>query len=387
MNIQDYLNRKLESIKKSNRFRVPIIQKPISSNLRLINDQEIIQFSSNDYLGLSKDERLIEAAINAAKEFGVGSTGSRLITGTTELHEKLEGELAKFKDTEKALFFNSGYSANLGVICSLLGLNDVVYNDELNHSSILCGVKQSNAMKIDFKHLSLKNLEEKLIATRNDYRNALIVSESVFSMDGDIADIQNLYQVSEKYDCWLMIDEAHSTGVYNEDGGGLVKQLGLSKKVDIQMGTCSKSLGVQGAYIAGSEELIEFLKQRAKTYIYSTSSSPMIIGSVLESIKVCIEEKWRREKLFQNVRIIRDFCDQIKNRNGVRVVPGTSQIICLEFEDIESCLKASKKLFEYGIWIHAVRPPTVKTPRLRISPNALHSENEIDKLTIALNDL
>ena len=389
MDFKDFLSNKLKSIEKANWKRNLIIQKPIDSIRRIVHlgegfdsvDKEVIQFSSNDYLGLSQDPRLIEAALEACKEYGFGATGSRLITGTSALHIQFEEKLAEFKSTEKALFFSSGYAANVGTISALVGKQDLILSDELNHSSILSGAKLSGAELIEYEHLSIDSLEQKLIEYRKDYKNALICTESVFSMDGDIADLKSIVEIAEKYDAWLLVDEAHSTGVFGGEGRGLVYKLGLTDKVHIQMGTCSKALGVEGGYIAGPTELIDFLSQRAKTFVYSTAPSIPVIAALMESLKICQAENWRREKLFKNVQLIRAFCSV----QGLELIEGQSQIICLKMPSNEIALKWSEKLMELGVWVQAIRPPTVKTPRLRISVSALHDESHLKKLFEALN--
>lgn len=380
MKLEHFLESKLESLDKAHRLRTLTVHKPIDAVIRAVDGKEIIQFSSNDYLGLAFDERIIEACCKAAREYGIGSTGSRLITGTTDLHIELEQAIADFKGTEAALFFNSGYSANVGAISSLLSKADVIYSDALNHSSILSGAKLSGAQIVEYEHLLIEDAKNKIRATRNDHRHALIISESVFSMDGDVADLKALAELAEDLDCWLMIDEAHSAGIYNEDGGGLVKQLGLNDKVHIQMGTCSKAIGLQGAYIAGSRQLIDFLTQRARTFIYSTASSPVIAASIIESLKIIKKENWRRDKLFENAHSIRRICKEM----GFSVIPGNSQIICLEAPSNEIALSWSQKLFERNLWVQAIRPPTVRTPRLRISCCALHEEKHLNELFEAL---
>jgi 8-amino-7-oxononanoate synthase len=297
------------------------------------------------------------------------------------LHIQFEEKLAEFKSTEKALFFSSGYAANVGTISALVGKQDLILSDELNHSSILSGAKLSGAELIEYEHLSIDSLEQKLIEYRKDYKNALICTESVFSMDGDIADLKSIVEIAEKHDAWLLVDEAHSTGVFGGEGRGLVYKLGLTDKVHVQMGTCSKALGVEGGYIAGSTELIDFLIQRAKTFVYSTAPSIPAIAALMESLKICQAENWRREKLFKNVQLIRAFC----SAQGLELIEGQSQIICLKMPSNEIALKWSGKLMELGVWVQAIRPPTVKTPRLRISVSALHDESNLKQLFEALN--
>jgi 8-amino-7-oxononanoate synthase len=381
MDLETFLESKLQTITKAGRYRELLTQTSVDGVKRVTNDnKEITQFSSNDYLGLSKDARLIEAGYKASKIYGVGSTGSRLITGTSPLHKLLEDELASFKGVEKALFFSTGYAANLGAISSLVGPQDIVFSDELNHSSILSGIKLSGAKLVEFAHLDLQDLQTNLLAYRSQSRNALLVSDSIFSMDGDIANLNKLASLAEKFDCWLMIDEAHSTGVYGQAGKGLVHEVGLQSKNLIQMGTCSKAFGVEGGYIAGSKRLIDFLINRAKTFIYSTAPSPMIAGALMESLKIVSSEDWRREKLFANAQRIKSFC----KKEGFKLISEDSHIICLEAPNNETALNWSKQLFAEGFWVQAIRAPTVKTPRLRITTSSLHESKHLNKLFEAL---
>jgi 8-amino-7-oxononanoate synthase len=383
MQLEKFLSNKLDSIKKAQWTRSLREQKPLSSSQREIDGKKIIQFSGNDYLGLSQDPRIVKAAHEAAQAYGLGSTGSRLITGTTPLHTKLEAELSKFKGTDKALFFGSGYAANLGTISALVSPRDVIYCDEFNHSSLLTGAKLSGAEVIEYKHLSLKDLISKVQTTRRNYRNALLVTDSVFSMDGDIAPLKMLSEISKKHDCWLMIDEAHSAGVFGDEGRGLVHKLGLQTDSLIQMGTCSKAFGLEGGYIAGSEKLIKYLIQRAKTFVYSTATSPAIIGGLIKSLEIIQTENWRREQLWSNANKIRHFC----LKHDFKIIPGKSQIICIELETNQQALEWSEKLMNAGVWVQAIRPPTVPTARLRITPSALHNLQDLELLFNALMSL
>jgi 8-amino-7-oxononanoate synthase len=373
--LNKFLSHKLEILLKADLKR--------ELNLPKITNKQIINFCSNDYLGLSKEKSLIEAAYQSALEFGIGAGASRLISGNTKLHSDLEIEIANFKGTENALLFNSGYDANISTIAALMSKPDIIYSDELNHSSILSGIKLSGANCLNYNHLCLKSLEEKIKSTRFQYRNALIISESIFSMDGDMADLKALISVAEKYNCWLMIDEAHSTGLFGENGAGLIKSLKLENRIPIQMGTCSKAFGCQGAYIAGNNLLIEFLIQRAKTFIYSTALSPAICGALKQSLKLISTEKWRREKLFENADKIKTICKNL----DYKIISQDSQIICLEMPNNKIALKAAEFLLKQGILIQAIRPPTVKKARLRITASTIYTKAQINHLVSNLTDL
>lgn len=373
--LNDFLNHKLEVLEKADLKR--------ELQYYEIKNKKIIDFCSNDYLGLSQEKSLIEAAHQSALEFGIGAGASRLISGNTRLHEELEFQIASFKGTQKALIFNSGYDANIGTIAALMSKPDIIYSDEFNHSSILSGIKLSGADYYNYEHLCLKSAQEKIQSTRSQYRNALLISESIFSMDGDMADLKGLINLAEKYNCWLMIDEAHSTGLFAENGAGLIKSLGLENCVPIQMGTCSKAFGCQGAYIAGNKLLIDFLIQRAKTFIYSTALSPAICGALLQSLKLIQTQSWRREKLFKNADKIKELCKKL----DYEIISENSQIICLKMTDNKTALKAAEFLLNCGIFIQAIRPPTVKKARLRITSSAIYENDQINQLANGLADL
>lgn len=373
--LNDFLNHKLEVLEKADLKR--------ELKYYEIKNKKIIDFCSNDYLGLSREKSLIEASHQSALEFGIGAGASRLISGNTRLHEELEFQIASFKGTQKALIFNSGYDANIGAIAALMSKPDIIYSDELNHSSILSGIKLSGADFYNYEHLCLKSAEEKIQSTRSKYRNALLISESIFSMDGDMANLKGLINLAEKYNCWLMIDEAHSTGLFAENGAGLIKNLGLENHIPIQMGTCSKAFGCQGAYIAGNKLLIDFLIQRAKTFIYSTALSPAICGALLQSLKLIQAQSWRREKLFENADKIKEVCKKL----DYEIISENSQIICLKMADNKTAVKAAEFLLNSGIFIQAIRPPTVKKARLRITSSAIYENDQINQLASGLADL
>lgn len=372
--MKDFLKQKLEIIRKANWMRSFKVSKPLKANHVKANEKTLIQFCSNDYLGLSKDKRLAKAGYKASLKFGSGSTGSRLISGTTALHIELESKLAKLKKQKASLLFSSGYAANIGCLTSLMGSGDIIYSDKYNHSSLILASKASKAKFQEYNHLDYASLNRLIKTERSKYRNALIVSDFIFSMDGDIADANILAEIAQTNNCWLMLDEAHSTGLLevNCDFDNL-----------IQMGTCSKALGLEGGFIAGSQELIDYLIQRAKTFIYSTAPSPFIIGALLESLKIIQAEPWRQKALWSNAKAIKQFCKE----KGFKLISDQSQIICLQAESNEQVLAWSEFLWKQNIWVSAIRPPTVPQPRLRLTPNALHTDTDLNKLFRALQSL
>ncbi len=371
----DFIKDKLEVIEKAGWTRSCKYHQPINSIETLIDNKIVYQFCSNDYLGLSFDKRIAEAIYNYSLSYGNGAGASRLVTGSSDLYKELEENIAKFKNREASLTFSSGYMANIGTISALMHSHDVVFSDRFNHSSLKAGINLSKAMLFEYEHLSIEDLKTKLEKHRHSYKNAMIISDFVFSMDGDIADIKSLISLAEEYECLLFLDEAHSTGVF--------PNLELNEKVKplvIEMGTFSKAVGLQGGFVVANEKIIDFLIQRSKTFIYSTAMSPCITGGILESLKIIKSEDFRREKLWQNVKIVKDFLI----KNNFDLIPSESQILCVKFKNNESVLKASAELFKQGIWISAIRPPTVATPRLRITLSSNHEEKHLERFFDAM---
>ncbi len=383
MDLDSFIQSKLNNIKKAGRYRDILAFAPAESSKKTYLNSEIIDFASNDYLGLSKDPIVLEAGYKAAQTYGSGSGASRLISGTSELDLELEKQLAFFQNTEAAIFFESGYSANIGTISALVGSNDAIFSDELNHSSLISGAKLSGAKVINYKHCSIEQLRELLQEERHKYRNALITTDSVFSMDGDIAPLKALKRLAEEFDCWLMTDEAHAIGIFGNRGQGLTPEL-FDLKIEhniIQVGTCSKALGLQGGFVAGSRNLINFLQQRAKTFIYSTASSPFIVGALLESLKIVQSESWRRERLLKNAEQIKNICRQ----RNLKLFSADSQIICFGTSNNNHALEIQKQfLQEYKILVGAIRQPTSPTPRIRLTVSSSHSEENINLICEAL---
>jgi len=340
-----------------------------------------VDFSSNDYLGLSGHPRLIEAAKNATKRFGASSSASRLLTGDTDMHHELEEKIAKFKNKESALVFNSGYQANVGIISALYDKNDIIFSDKLNHASILDGIILSGAALSRFLHNDPGHLESLLKKERSKYRKALIVTESVFSMDGDRPDLKALADLRDRYDCRMLVDEAHATGIYGPNGSGMVEEALLSDRIDLVMGTFSKALGSFGAYLAGPKNIMEYLINRCRSFIYSTSLPPSIIACNLASLELVGLEPHRREKL---LNISKYFRDGLK-RSGFEV-RGSSQIVPMIIGENEKASSAAKILQGKGYWVLPIRPPTVPAgeARLRFS---LTYDHDIDLLERLIGDI
>ena len=374
-----WIEKSLDTIHRANWYRsVQTIQGRSGAVIEL-EGRSLINFASNDYLGLAGDDRLIAAAVEATKKFGTGSTGSRLLSGHRQLHRDLEVAIASLKQTEDALIFSSGYLANLGTIAALVGERDSIIGDEYNHSSLKNGAKLSGARLLSYTHLNLEDLQAKLDRYRQQHRRCLIITDSVFSMDGDLCQLPELLALAEAFDCMLLVDEAHATGVMGKTGAGCVEHFHCSGKQLIQVGTLSKALGSLGGYVAGSATLIDFLRNRAPTWIYTTGLSPADTAAALAAIKIVREEPQRRLQLWQNVNLLK------QQLSHINLLPSESPIICLGLETPAKALTLAEKLKAAGIFAPAIRPPTVPISRIRISVMATHQADLINKLVEVLN--
>lgn len=323
--------------------------------------KRLLNLASNNYLGIAGDERLKQAACDAIQTYGCGATSSRLIVGNHPLYQQTEEALVRWKGSEAGLIFTSGYSANIGIITSLLGRDGIVFSDRLNHASIVDGILLSRAEKKRYHHNDLNHLEWLLQKTPRDKRK-LIVTDSVFSMDGDLADLNGLVTLKERYRALLMVDEAHASGVYGQRGEGYVHHLGLQKRVDVQMGTFSKALGCFGAYVTGPQWLIDYLINKARSLIFTTGLPPAVLGSIKAAIGLVAEDEQRRARLQENSRFFR----QELSRLGFDVSGSETQIVPIIIGSNEKTVSFSQRLQELGIGAIPVRPPTVPVNQARI---------------------
>ncbi len=340
-----------------------------------VDGQELLNLSSNDYLGLASDARLIKASQEAAAQWGAGSTASRLIVGTLALHQQVEEEVAAFKGTGRAVLFNTGYMANVGVIAALMGKGDVILSDRLNHASIIDGMRLSEAAFYRFPHRDLNRLET-LLKKHAGVRRLLIVTDSVFSVDGDVAPLRELAALKNRHGAWLMIDEAHATGVFGAKGAGLAEALGLSDGIDIQMGTFSKALGSFGAYVAGPAPLIELLHNRARSFIYSTALPPPVLGAMQAALAIVRQEPVRRAYLLDQATRFRLRLQEA----GFDTLDSETQIIPVLVGDNFGALAFASRLRQAGLMAVAIRPPTVPPggARLRFSLSAAHEAADLE---------
>jgi len=356
-----------------------VIDSPQGINLE-IDGRNIVNFCSNDYLGLANHPDVVEAFKSGADKYGVGSGSAHLICGHSAAHHALEEELAAFSGRDRALLFSTGYMANIGVISALLGRGDAVFEDRLNHASLLDGGLLSGARFKRYAHADVADLEINLGKTLG---RKLVVTDGVFSMDGDFAPLDELAVAAKKHDAWLMIDDAHGLGVIGEHGGGIAEHYGLGQDdVPVLMGTLGKGLGTFGAFVAGSDVLIETLIQKARTYIYTTALPAAVAEATRASLKIAIAESWRRDKLKQLSERFRLGTEQL----GLQVMPSSSAIQPILIGDSQSAVDISNALLEAGFLVSAIRPPTVPqgSARLRVTFSALHEEQHVDRLLDAL---
>ncbi len=352
-----------------------------------VDGQPAVNFSSNDYLGLSRNSRLQDAAIAAIRQYGTGSGASRLISGTNTLVTELEQAICAFKNTEAALVFSSGYQANVAILQALLGPGDFVFSDKLNHASLVDGVLLSGAKWTRYRHLDLRHLEEKLAKAPAESRR-WIVTDSVFSMDGDFPDLAALVDLAEKYNALVLVDEAHATGMYGDQrGSGLCEAQGVSEQIALQMGTFSKALGGAGAYVAGSKILIDTLINRARGFIYSTAPSPANIAAAFAAVQVVQTDSRLKDRLWENVRFF-ETCIQQTGLSAHFNLPLQSPIIPVLVGDSQKTVQLSQRLLEAGYFVQGIRPPTVPpgTARLRIALSAAHTPAQIAGLLKSLAD-
>ncbi len=341
-----------------------------------LEGREALLLSSNNYLGLANHPALKRAAQDAIERYGCGAGASRLISGDMALHQELEQRLAELKNAEAALIFPSGYHANIGVISALTGPGDTIFSDALNHASIIDGCRLSRALVQVYRHGDMDHLAQ-LLATCPQSGRRLIVTDSVFSMDGDIAPLVNIVTLARRYDAWVMVDEAHATGVFGARGAGVVEALGLENEVEIQMGTLGKALGGCGAYVAGSRELIAWLINRARSFIYTTGVPPAVAASALAALDLVAREPERRQQLWENAAFLRQGLATL----GYKIGPTQSPILPVLVGDAQPTMALADALLQRGVFAHGIRPPTVPagTSRLRVTPMATHSRAQLTR--------
>jgi len=382
MTINDQIQGHLNDLKQQGLFRQLRLLTGAQGRAIIVDGKRVLNFSSNNYLGLADDPRLIAAATKAMRAEGFGAGASRLVCGSMSAHAQLEDAMATFKGTQRALVFNSGYAANTGVIPALFDRQDIIFTDKLNHASIIDGIVLSRAAFKRYAHKDLAMLEEGL-KSASGYRRRLIVTDSVFSMDGDVAPLQDIVRLARRYDALVMVDEAHGVGVLGEHGTGLVEHVGLQGQVDIQMGTFSKAVGSFGAYVCASAVIIEQLINHARSFIYTTALPPAIAAASLRGIQIIEQEPQLRQVLLANAEQVRRGAQAL----GFHTLASTTSIIPIVLKEAATVVDVSRRLLEQGIFVQAIRPPTVpvNTARLRVTVMATHTKDDLKRLLDALH--
>jgi glycine C-acetyltransferase len=381
-----YLDDALADLRARSLYRpLRVLDGPQTPHARM-DGRPVISLSSNNYLGLATHPHLVEAALAAVRDLGVGSGAVRTIAGTMELHEELERRLAAFKHTEAVLTYQSGFTANSGVIPTITGERDLIVSDELNHASIIDGVRLSKAARAVYPHKDVDGLEGVLREARakggaaGPYEHILVITDGVFSMDGDIAPLPGICDVSERYDAAVMIDDAHASGVLGRNGRGTVDHFGLHGRVDIQVGTLSKAVGVLGGYVAGTQALRDYLVQRSRPILFSTSHPPAVVAACLAAIDVLEGEPERIERLWDNTRFFKAGLAALGFDTGISETPITPVMV----GDSERAGQLSGRLLELGVFAQAVVYPTVALDRARIR-TIVSSEHSRDDLQACLD--
>lgn len=343
-----------------------------------IKGKELINLSSNNYLGLATDERLKEVAINAIKEYGVGAGAVRTINGTLDLHIKLEETLAKFKGTEAAIAYQSGFNCNMAAISAVMDKNDAILSDELNHASIIDGCRLSKAKIIRFNHSDMEDLRKKAKEAKESgqYNKIMVITDGVFSMDGDIANLPGIIEIAEEFDLITYVDDAHGSGVTGK-GAGTVKQFGLADKVDFQIGTLSKAIGVVGGYVAGKKNLIDWLKVRSRPFLFSTALTPADVVAATKAVELLMSSTELNDRLWENGNYLKKGLKDLGFNIGDSETPITPCIIGEE----KATQEFSKRLYEEGVYAKSIVFPTVPqgTGRVRNMPTAAHTKEMLDK--------
>ena len=365
--------------------RLATRESPPVAGLVQIDGQQFINFGSNDYLGITASEEMVNAVNHYVSQLGWGAGASPLVNGRGTLHRRLEQELADFEETEAALLFPTGYAANVGTICSLVGKSDVVFSDELNHASIIDGCRLSGAQVLVYRHNDMDHLESLLTESKSSAGRRLIVTDGLFSMDGDLAPVPKLVELAQQFDAMLMVDEAHATGVFGDQGRGVCEHFGIEQQVDVRVGTLSKALGSLGGFIVGPQSLIDWVCNRARTYVFSTAQPEAIAGASLAALKIVREQPQRRERLLELANRLRGQLSEL----GFETGNSESQVIPILVGESDLAVKMSEQLRAKGIYIPAIRPPSVPSgnARLRVSLSSDHTDAQIDSLVSALKQL
>jgi glycine C-acetyltransferase len=377
MSKTDWITQEIEALQSAGLYnRIRTIGSPQGAWLS-VDGKRVLNFCSNNYLGLANHPALVASAKKAVDELGVGPGAVRSIAGTMTLHVELEKRLASFKGVEAAITFQSGFTANLATIPALVGKEDVIFSDRLNHASIIDGCRLSGAKIIAYEHNDVKSLEEQIQANLKDFRRALIVTDGVFSMDGDIAPLPDIYEVAKKYDILLMVDDAHGEGVLGKGGRGIVDHFGLHGKVDVEVGTMSKAFGVMGGIVAGKSVIVEWLRQRGRPFLFSSAMTVPDAAACLTAVDLLEDSTQLVDKLWDNAKYFKAEMKTLGFNTGVTETPITPVML----GEAPLAQQFSRELYEAGVFAMAIGFPTVPQgrARIRVMISAAHSQDDLDK--------
>lgn len=372
----EFVVQELEALKQEGLFvNIRTLESPQGAWI-VVDGRRVLNLCSNNYLGFCNDPVLKEAAKRAIDEYGVGPGAVRTIAGTMKLHLELERKLAEFKGTEAVVSFQSGFCANLATIPALVGREDVIFSDELNHASIIDGCRLSRAEIIRYAHCDVDDLKAKLQEHRHKFRRALIVTDGVFSMDGDIAPLPEIVKLAREYDAFVMVDDAHGEGVLGKGGRGITDHFGLHGEVDIEVGTLSKAFGVVGGYVAGSYELCEYLRQRGRPFLFSSAVTPADVAACIAAVDILLQSEDRVQRLWENACYFQNGLKGLGFDIGKTQTPITPVML----GEAALAQEFSKRLFEEGIFAQAIGYPTVPrgTARIRVMISAVHTKEDLD---------
>src|SRR6266403_3475892 len=371
-----YLAEQLDELKKKGTyFKLRVLEDEQAPECTF-DGKKVINLASNNYLGLTTHPKLREAAIEATRKYGVGPGAVRTIAGTMKIHMELEEKIANFKNVEACVVFQSGFTANAGTVSAILGKDDFVISDELNHASIIDGCRLSRAKILVFRHKDVGHAEEQLASVKVQPGRKLLITDGVFSMDGDIGALPGLCDAAEKYGAIMMVDDAHASGVFGKNGRGTIDHFGVHGRVDIQVGTLSKAIGALGGYVAGSRALIEFLHHRARPFLFSTSHPPAVAASCIAALDVLEQEPEIIERLWENARFFKAGLKALGFNTGLSESPITPVIV----GDGALAMKLSDRLFQEGVFAQGIAFPTVARDRARVRTivTATHTTEELE---------
>ncbi len=377
--LHEFLSANLEELRQKGLYRkLPVVTGPTGARA-IINGKEVINLSSNNYLGLANDPRLVEASIKATEKYGAGAGAVRTIVGTLDIHEELEAKLAKFKKAEAVITFQSGFNCNMGTVSALMTKEDAILSDELNHASIIDGCRLSGAKILRYKHNNMDDLRRVIKEARDSglYKKMMIIFDGVFSMDGDIVNLPEIVKIAEEYDAFTYVDDAHASGVLGQNGRGTVSHFNLYGKVDCQIGTLSKAIGVVGGYVAGTKELVDWLKLRGRPFLFSTAMTPGAAGACIKAIEILSESSELVDRLWDNARYFK----QEMAKKGFDIGRSQTPITPVIIGDEAKTMQFSDELFKEGVFAQGIAFPTVPrgTARVRNMVSAGHTKEMLDE--------